>query len=393
MRSPNSRYIPAIDHLRALAALLVLEVHAASQFYNYLADGKIYEGHSFIIPSPNLLTAPFAEGQTGVTLFMVLSGFIYTYAADGKSIRYPRFLFNRMLRIYPLVLVIAVGGAFAQSSFTIGGLARIALFPFELSPFHPPLPHLHAGKWTAMFWTLSPEFQFYFVFPFLIAAMHRWGGAPIIALIAATVAARAALIGAGYDVYAVSYMTLYGRLDQLLVGMLVARYLLGRGGPDRNMKWLAIAGLIVVVIVLQVQNVLTRHDLEGREWRIYYPLIEAAAWGIFLVGYVCAMEGVDNLFSRALALIGTVSFSIYLLHYGAIYLLLDRGWLFRPTGDAITDTIVDVALFAAAIIAVSGVSYYVVERPFLKLRVRHFRDDTASPTRATSPQRFMADTR
>ncbi|NYT60616.1 hypothetical protein H0A65_17000 [Alcaligenaceae bacterium] len=44
------------------------------------------------------------RGHTGVALFMVMSGFIFTVIAYGKDLDYAGFLRNRFIRIYPLYL-------------------------------------------------------------------------------------------------------------------------------------------------------------------------------------------------------------------------------------------------------------------------------------------------
>ena len=85
--------------------------------------------------------------------------------------------------------------------------------------------------------------------------------------------------------------------------------------------------------------------------------------------------------SRALAAIGTISYSIYLLHYVVVYQLATRDWLWRPTGNGYADALLNTAVVATPVIlALSALTYLVVERPFLSRRGPYLEGPvTASP--------------
>uniref|UniRef100_UPI0012FF997F acyltransferase family protein n=1 Tax=Escherichia coli TaxID=562 RepID=UPI0012FF997F len=93
MKSLNSQYLSRIDHLRFFAATFVVFVHS------YTAFGGKKSNNPFI----NFMLA----GDTGVTLFLVLSGFLFTIISNGgkKDISYKSFIFNRFIRIFPLLSV------------------------------------------------------------------------------------------------------------------------------------------------------------------------------------------------------------------------------------------------------------------------------------------------
>src|SRR5260370_20104975 len=92
--SKNRGYIAEIDQLRAMAAMLVLLYHGVQLFNPNVG-----------ITTANPVLAIIVEGHSGVGLFIVLSGFILTLGAVGKSISYKPFLIARILRIYPMLLV------------------------------------------------------------------------------------------------------------------------------------------------------------------------------------------------------------------------------------------------------------------------------------------------
>ena len=63
-------------------------------------------------PVPNGTAPELAfldEGHAGVSLFMTLSGFLFAKLLDGKSIAPLPFLWNRLLRLAPLMMVV-IGG-------------------------------------------------------------------------------------------------------------------------------------------------------------------------------------------------------------------------------------------------------------------------------------------
>jgi peptidoglycan/LPS O-acetylase OafA/YrhL len=100
VKSSNIRYIPTVDHLRAFAATLVVFYHGMQLFGSFLrTNGESFDRHWTF--SKNPLVALVAEGHSAVALFLVLSGFIFTYGAAVRDISYWQFLANRMWRIAP----------------------------------------------------------------------------------------------------------------------------------------------------------------------------------------------------------------------------------------------------------------------------------------------------
>src|SRR5262245_40484543 len=167
MRSPNIRYVAGVDHLRALAAILIVLYHGEILFGAYNAGGDRNAGYLHTL---NPLRSVISEGHTAVGLFMVLSGFIFTYGNRKSDIEWGGFLRNRCLRILPLMVALAVVGAYAfPKEVTLSGLAQHALLMSNL-PGAAPM-----GPFNLMFWTIAVEFQFYLIFPFLLRFLREGG--------------------------------------------------------------------------------------------------------------------------------------------------------------------------------------------------------------------------
>jgi len=146
MTSREQDRLPALDSLRAIAALAVL-------FYHYT------NGYQHVV-GPHTRPVPNVEwGHLGVDLFFVISGFVIAWTLERSSSP-ADFAFGRFARLYPAYLA----GA------TITG---IVVFGFGFNPAHIQtcdiawnaiigLPQLvKANNLDASYWTLGVEVSFY----------------------------------------------------------------------------------------------------------------------------------------------------------------------------------------------------------------------------------------
>jgi len=376
MRSPNIRYLPAVDHLRAYAALLIVFYHGLHLF-SYHARFQQDFGIDHWLQPANPLLAALAEGHTAVALFMVLSGFILTLGALDGGVSAWGFIRNRLLRTYPLFLLLVFAGIaafpdrFTWAGFlqTIGGLGNL---PGALVT--PPF--------SSMLWTIAIEWQFYLLFPLLVPVLRSGWTRQVLGLVAVLLLFRGVAVLAGGNARDIGYLTIVGRLDQFLIGMWAAWAFRSWPLSWRAGALLAGAALAVVIGALAMFNAAGGWPATPA-WKIAWPTLEALLWAAFVIGYVAAANSADGLWSRAVARIGEISYSIYLVHFIVIWMLVRYDLPLAFTGRFAVDALLETGLVALPVtLAIAGLTYAFVERPFLRLRGRYHRDAVDSGVQA-----------
>ena len=358
MHSLNIQYNPRLDQLRWLAATLVFLFHFHLE---YAGNGGIRLGGSW--------SALITEGHTGVGLFFTLSGFLFMQIAlhqaqAGREIVYRDFLRNRVLRIVPLYLVIFL----AATSISRDKFAPQDLFYLFASNLgHAPTSDTVV---TGAAWTISLEFLFYLVFPFLARFTLERG----IAYLGGWLVLMAFFKVAAYTVNDNStlmyFSTWVGRFDQFLIGMAAAmlharwRAQLARFSPL----------LLVLAVALVLWDTALMHRLapfgavpKSSFW-IGWSMLESAGWAALILAWVSFTPRLPGPLERALSQGGKVSFSFYLLHMGLLHIFATRIGVVAPTGTPWLDAAIMVTVAYGATWALSTLSYHIVEEPFLKMR-------------------------
>jgi peptidoglycan/LPS O-acetylase OafA/YrhL len=357
--SKNYRYIAAIDHLRAYAAILVLFYHSVQHISSKIPSIK-QQGWPM---NSNPLMTLIHEGHTGVALFIVLSGFIFTYGGFGKKINYLQFLRNRALRIYPLMMTMTVIGiSVFPERFTISAFFCTVL------PFQNTAVSLQLDSYTRMFWTIAVELQFYLIFPFLNGILTEKGLAMLLPVLAFTMTARIGAVLHSGNPREFSYWTILGRLDQFVIGMMFAAMVKHFTIENRRLRWGVPVGSIGLLLAIFIFNRLGGWPIVS-PWKIIWPPIEGLLWGLIIVGYVSLLHGKKNLFSRLIASIGNISYSIYLTHYIILTLAVDHSLFFAWSYNLYLGQLLSTLIvILPTTIIVSFLCYHVIEKPFLELR-------------------------
>lgn len=366
MQSRNIQHIPEVDHLRLLAALLVFGFHF---FHYYVGQWR----HHPDMPYLGLIV----EGHTGVSLFFVLSGFIFTLiSADTQEIQYVNFIRNRVLRIFPLFLVLfIIAISIGRDRFKATDLLYIFITNLGDAP-----TSWHFATGSA--WSISIEFYFYFLFPFIAAFTQQRGARYIFQLIAILIVIKIAAYLAVENSRHMFYSTLIGRLDQFLIGMLAALFFRRHQDFLHRHSRICLAGVSILVILLaafQSRYVSFLSPEPKQPLGIIWGSVEATVWSLLVVSYVSARLKWTSWIRRWLVAGGTWSYSFYMLHTMVIFSFHEAFGRIGGTGPA--GLLVDAVLVLGATTVLSALSYETIEKPFLEMRRRYSDKAMASTDR------------
>lgn len=291
-----------LDGVRAIAALMVMFFHF---FQGLHPTGTIL----LLVQKLSVI------GQTGVSLFFVLSGFLITriLLVTRDSPRYfGDFYARRALRIFPLYYFFLI-----LFYFVIPPLVHSPIVPFGsqiyfwtyLQNFAMTFNWRTAGPPT--FWSLGVEEHFYLIWPFLIYFLSKKGIKWAVGvLLAVALGCRLLLLYKGYEVF---YFT-FSRLDEIALGALLAVW-----ESEGKLKQYSKKFLYVLVLVL-IPTLFLWGKVTGKA----IPAIQAIKFNLLgvcylcIVGYVVSLSAdsvVNRMLSRKmLAFTGKISYGLYVYH-------------------------------------------------------------------------------
>ena len=304
MKASSGAYYVGLDHVRALAAYLVFIWH-----FLHIHDGHItpLDG-TFDVFAFSLL----AEGHTGVSLFMVLSGYLFAKITQGKDIHYGRFFWARFVRLAPMLGTMMVLYAIKETILEgWGGPEFLAYLQRLASGFVVP-------AWPNGGWSLTVELHFYLIFPLLLILERRRPLAMAgIILLALALRFGMAALPLGDQMRDFSYWTIIGRIDQFVIGMLLAYY--GRRLAQSHLLALA-AGLGVLALYRWFAGIGGYYGNETYPdiW-VWLLTAEGLCYGIVIAWYDAHCRFGNTGVSGVLAKVGAASYSIYLLHFFVVF--------------------------------------------------------------------------
>jgi peptidoglycan/LPS O-acetylase OafA/YrhL len=300
--------IPALDGLRAMAIVMVVGYHVDKS----------------LVPA----------GFWGVLLFFVLSGYLITRLLCAEVDRNSRldvgsFYVKRGLRLLPALMLVclallAVGTEWSKVVPTLGyyaNYARVAGADIEL------LTHT---------WSLAVEEHFYLLWPLLIGAVSARQRLRVIGLLAVTaIAWRVIAIGV------MSPSWVYNATDTNAAALLAGCYL----AVARPRAWRLASWSVPALLALMLLPVFGEEG-PGFLWGGFV----AIALGVAAIQHAVARPA--WLEARVLVWLGKISYGLYLWHYVFVR----------------SDIATSIAL--ALTVAVAAASWYLVEEPVRRWRVR-----------------------
>lgn len=330
------KYLRGLDGVRGLSVIAVVWHHSR----------------------PASVTVPFAShGFLGVDVFFVLSGLLITalLLEEGRTqgrVSLTAFYWRRLLRIFPLYYGILVAltlywGISTQSRQRLAFFNELPTNLVFLSNWFPSTTLVGVN------WSLSTEEQFYLVWPPIVALLGRRSLSLLIGFLAVNQAVNFGWItvGSSKNITQVTF-------TPIILGSMLA---FGLSSP-RIRAWLEASTAqwrLYLAVVLMAAIASYPRDMQGAP-RLCFHI--ATAW--VLAGIVTRPESklVRALEWRPLALVGAVSYGVYLLHE----IVLDRtnrGLAALHLGDAW-----HFPVGAVATVAVACLSYRYFEAPLLRFK-------------------------
>ncbi len=338
----SSGRIQSLDGLRAISIVLVLLGHL---------------GGTRGFPVPDSIMRFASVGVTGVRVFFVISGFLITSILLAEhdrtgTVSLKKFYYRRTLRIFPTYYAF-ICGALLLSWWGAGDGSRHV---FLTAATYTSNYVGDRGWLLGHTWSLAVEEQFYLLWPAVVLLLRPkralWWAiiavlcAPIFRIIAWQVGDPwRLLIGTSFET----------TMDSIAMGALLAGYRAGLiriPGLSRLLcgRYVWLAGMLILSIAsldrprTQALAGITISNLSIALVVDHAVRSRASAWVRFLNW-------------SPVVFIGTISYSLYLWQQPFLNRTSDGWWAAFP---------VNVLLALTAALA----SYYVVERPFLRLRER-----------------------
>ncbi|MGO8035800.1 acyltransferase family protein [Rhizobium leguminosarum] len=279
-------YIPSLDGLRGVAALLVVGAHI---------------GLIFPITAPHLVTM----GDEAVGLFFALSGFLMAHLYGSRPVTRGNvldFLVSRFARIYPVYLAAVV-------------LVAMLSIMQDLDFVQPIVSgtdfvrHIVLLGSSGVFWSIPPEIQFYLLFPVLwlcLAQPRRYSGMIVGLTVVVVVDGLVELPGPG--------ILLVSKLPYFLFGALA-----GMMHSHWN-SWIPSALTGISTLFLLAVFFVYRHILPGFSPEFWG--LQSAVAAAVIVALVARQPPIAArvLATAPMRFFGKISFSLYLFHVPIMFL-------------------------------------------------------------------------
>jgi len=342
-------------------------------FYHSIDGGFLGVQPNGLPKVDSLLKLFIANGQSGVALFFVISGFLFTWGAlRSGAFDWKKFYTNRFLRIFPMyLLILLVVICLSRGAFSFGDFIQNLLGFGNLSN---PI-----GQFDVVLWTISVELQFYMIFPFLVSLLKRQGVKYIYGLIGIMLMIRAIVFLGGGSLHGPICYTMLGRFDVFLIGMALAWHI-------HKMHWLStersqrfgggVLGAGIIGTLILMTGLFWIYSKLGWQYgetgfNVIWPTLEGAIMASFAVFYTGLMRRYQPRFANVIQFVGMISYSLYLLHYPIVH-ALGRHIPHLIAGHSLLSGMLWTTFIALPVsLLASFLTYTVIEKPPLQMRKRY----------------------
>ena len=363
-KNAYQHYMPQLDGLRFIAFLMVFFSHLPHH-----ADSIFLRNLKFF-------------GGLGVDFFFVIGAFLFTKLLYSEwqntgHIKIAHFYLRRILRIVPLyyvylsaILILYGRNVVWNHNNILHGIGLVTftdnlLFAWLSIDWLPCVTHL---------WTISWEIQLYLVLPLLFYCLVHLS--PRQRLIVCAISLGIAMV-LRYPVLNMNYnnifMFLVRRPDSVLIGMLLAFATESPKSFSRYEVWTA--WLVWVSAVLMSIFIIAQGPIAqfGDKRMLYLTPVFAVTFGGILIAAIRPNSLFGHLLScLLLRYLGKISYGLYVYHIVcnivSLFIINFLEWsdtAFNDAGQLVF------ALSLALTIIMGSFSYYLFERPFLKIKERY----------------------
>jgi len=353
--------IQTLDGLRFLAAVGVLWIHTWTKHGNPRCSIGRFD-------IANLL----ALGGNGVDLFFVISGFcMYYFYASKSDFSYRdfrRFLVKRWIRLSPafyvatIIYVLINKFIYYQKIDFTGNFSHSVFYLNYIFGQYSTASH---------FWTLTVEWQFYFIIPFILIYQNTIGFIKTFLFIFSLIFLSeiiVVLILKNQSDALTSTLLFHG--VEFGCGIIAARLLLKNNDFfKKRILW-----IIAFILITYAGRVMISKQILALSSN-YYNLFKLT--GFTLMG--CGFAGILYLSvtsakwlnlilgNRLFKTMGRISYSFYLFHALIIPVIVNFTIEFMPFATGIIAPIISTCISALILYPISQLSYNLLEKPFLSL--------------------------
>ncbi|MFD0751753.1 acyltransferase family protein [Mucilaginibacter calamicampi] len=344
----QNTYQPHLDGLRGVAIILVILAHI---------------GFGQIIP-----------GGFGVSLFFFISGLLITRLLIGEyntnnTINLKNFYLRRIIRLYPALLLMTVLAVALLLIFhsRVQPLAILSSLFYFANYYYIYLKPPATNGFDDIFnivWSLAIEEHFYLVFPVLFYLLHSKGSKllylSLVVCLAAFLYRHYVLYNAGNNYAATMriYVVTEARVDAIMWGCISALLIY-----QKQAKWyiniIKSPWALLIGIVIILSSAVFGSHIFAESFRFTRQSI-AFMFIVPGIGYLAHTSIIRRIFENiVLVFIGKLSYSLYLFHWLAVTVANHYFAFATPTW---------LCLMLGLTLLLSLASYYLVERPFVRLR-------------------------
>ncbi len=366
-------FFPNLDGLRFFCFLIVFLYHCNETIFKKISDTRTREVLHFI----------FQNGNAGVNIFFVLSGFLITMLLIREkeirnTISLKNFYIRRILRIWPLFYLCVVLGFVLFPLYRYhaltgihepSGLLYYIFFAtnFDLIHIWPQLPD---ALTLVVLWSVAVEEQFYLTWPIFIRYVNKKSYPVLfISIILGTLLFRWYYTGHTDADYAVRYFHTFSVIGDMALGGLVAWYCSYNSKLLRFIKNMP-RWQILLLYLLTISAVLFKKTV------FYQPLpltIERVVLAILFAMIIAEQNYAGRSlfkFSRfkLVSRLGIYTYGLYCLQFVGILAVQQLGDKFGLTMHTLTGAITGALIALLITTGISILSYHLYEKHFLKLK-------------------------